>query len=1101
MKKVLLTALAVIAATGCGLHESNIALMKTAYASSNYDFNLTAQLVTDGLVFNGPPAWLSMEVDGVPIPAAKQVPLLDMDTYSRMDFSGGIHEITLGFHNYNPSFEIAHFVAVLDEKAPWKIRLEACNDAGSWVLLDEKCGDGITVNESFDAPDLYNYYRFIYSSPEDCGWSVRSIDFHDKDDVLEPTGNKHELYSSCNLNDISPASVFRSVWMSAAGGSQWLVIDLGKKCLISEVDVVWALSPSTFTLSCSDDTESWADVRPGRPFRSRYVRLNLSGNPVDRPYMLSEVKIMGSCKNGTFYGSSGSEGWQLRRDDWDSPWIPAKVPGTVLSSYLDLGALPDPNYADNQLQISESYFRSDFRYRKVLDGFSPTHEGKRLLVFDGVNWKADVFLNSECLGSIDGAFTRASFDITGKLRGNCSDTLEVLVKKPAHPGFATLQNLDSPGMNGGKPGADNPCFHASVGWDWIPTIRGRNIGIWNDVRIEDNGGVRVVDPCVRTTLNLPDTTEAVVRVSAVLANMTDSPSAGILSCTLCGAMVELPIGLDALETKEVELPLVRLENPELWWPEGYGNHILHDVELKYCFDDGALSDQCSFKAGLRQMDYRVEDGALQMYINGRRFIGKGGNWGFSESNLRYSAAEYDAAVRYHADMNFTMIRNWVGQTGDEEFFKACDRHGIMVWQDFWLANPSDGPDPYYEDMFMANARDFVAKIRRHPCIALYCGRNEGYPPKSLDAGLKALVSDMHDDILYIPDSADDCVSGRGPYNVLPSGEYFNLPFQDKFHSERGMPSVMNIENLEKTLGKDHLWPVDDMWGIHDFTMGGAQKCSSFVDLVEKAFGPCDNALQFTRRAQWINYDGYRALFESRSAGRNGLLLWMSHPAWPSLVWQTYDWFFEPLASYFGCKKACEPLHIQYNAARGMVEIVNASAGGPVCLKAVVELAGLEKDGIVPGTSRSVEMRTVSEEDTTADLFDISSLMSGCSVDLLKLKLIEEGVVRSENFYIIGREEGDLRVVSELPAVSVGKDVSVSEDGDVHRAHVHLTNNSETVPALRVRVCVKDSRGLVTPVIYSDNYISLMPHESKEVIAEFAPENGRYYIEISGLNVK
>lgn len=80
-------------------------------------------------------------------------------------------------------------------------------------------------------------------------------------------------------------------------------------------------------------------------------------------------------------------------------------------------------------------------------------------------------------------------------------------------------------------------------------------------------------------------------------------------------------------------------------------------------------------------------------------------------------------------------------------------------------------------------------------------------------------------------------------------------------------------------------------------------------------------------------------------------------------------------------------------------------------------------------------------------------------------------------------------------------MTASEDGDVHRAHVHLTNNSETVPALRVRVCVKDSRGLVTPVIYSDNYISLMPHESKEVIAEFAPENGRYYIEISGLNVK
>ncbi len=138
---------------------------------------------------------------------------------------------------------------------------------------------------------------------------------------------------------------------------------------------------------------------------------------------------------------------------------------------------------------------------------------------------------------------------------------------------------------------------------------------------------------------------------------------------------------------------------------------------------------------MRQFTYSEDGGALRIWINGRRFVARGGNWGFPESMLRYRGREYDAAVRYHRDMNFTMIRNWVGQIGDDEFYEACDRHGIVVWQDFWLANPADGPDPDDNDLFMRNARDTVLRIRNHPSIGLYCGRNEGYPPKPLDDGI------------------------------------------------------------------------------------------------------------------------------------------------------------------------------------------------------------------------------------------------------------------------------------------------------------------------------------------------------------------------------
>ncbi len=142
---------------------------------------------------------------------------------------------------------------------------------------------------------------------------------------------------------------------------------------------------------------------------------------------------------------------------------------------------------------------------------------------------------------------------------------------------------------------------------------------------------------------------------------------------------------------------------------------------------------------------------LRIWINGRSFIARGGNWGFGESMLRYRAREYDAAVRYHREMNFTMIRNWVGQIGDEAFYEACDRHGIVVWQDFWLANPWDGPEPDDNDLFLSNVKDLVLRIRNHPSVGLYCGRNEGFPPPPLEQGIRKILADLHPQLALHPE--------------------------------------------------------------------------------------------------------------------------------------------------------------------------------------------------------------------------------------------------------------------------------------------------------------------------------------------------------------
>ena len=417
-------------------------------------------------------------------------------------------------------------------------------------------------------------------------------------------------------------------------------------------------------------------------------------------------------------------------------------------------------------------------------------------------------------------------------------------------------------FNGGVLGADNPTFHATVGWDWISTTRGRNIGIWNDVYLTSKGNVTVQDPFVQVALPLPDTTSARLTPEVIVKNHASAPVKGTLTGRIGSVSFERPVELAANEVRTVvfdpaDFEQLNVRNPRLWWPRGYGFPYLYDANFTFKVND-EVSDSEDFKVGIRQMNFTNENNILSLYINGRRFVGRGGNWGFGESNLNYRGREYDAAVAYHADMNFTMLRNWVGQIGDRELYEACDRYGVMLWQDFWLANPSDGPDPYDPEMFVANAEDMVNRVRQHASIAIYCGRNEGYPPERLDTALRRIVKEEHPGLLYISSSADDGVSGHGPYQARPVKEYFTMKNgSDQFHSERGMPNVMNYESLVRTFSPDALWPQNDQWGQHDYTMEGAQSCASFNALIEEGFGKPTSAKEFADLAQWINYNGYR----------------------------------------------------------------------------------------------------------------------------------------------------------------------------------------------------------------------------------------------------
>lgn len=1131
----------------------NVALNRMAFASSSYDYNLTAQLATDGIVETQMPPYIGLATGRGDVPRNEREWLFDMKTNTRMEFSGAGETITLSFNNYLPEFDNILLVAELNPgreqdtyygapgqeagqilsdvvrsgadkgRTSWAVCLLGSSDGEQWSELDRAVGRGSRICETLDAGDgTFSRFRLELASDRNCDWQIKDWDFCRDGFEIVPDNGLTEVYRRENLSRVLPSEFFSSSWMSLGAGEEWIYVDLGAKCRIREVITHWLNGVPEGEIQVSDDAVEWkgiSDMSADAKVRcsGRYVRLLCTGGG---PYVLSELEVIGrgglvakpkpqpeaaggrlDLQAGNWKllraGDAGMDGCRVASEGFDdSEWLVATVPGTVLATYQDIGAIPDPNWSDNQLQISESFFASDFWYRDEFTlpaGF----EGRRLLLnFDGINWKAEVFVNGTAVGRIEGAFMRGRFDVTELLHEG-TNAIAVRIIRNDIAGSVKEQTQLSPDSNGGPLGGDNPTFHATVGWDWIPTIRGRDIGIWNDVYLTASGDVTVEDPFVRSVFEDGDLKSAGILISAGLFNR----GGGTVSGRLNGRFADLPFSVDVTlapgERKTVEVPALRLDSPELWWPAGYGDPHLYDVDIRF-ENDGEVSDSKSFKFGVREMTYDDSDGILKVYVNGRRFVGRGGNWGFSESNLRYRSREYDAAVRYHADMNFTLIRNWVGQVGDEEFYEACDRHGVMIWQDFWLANPWDGPDPYDEDMFVANASDYIRRIRNHAAMCIYCGRNEGMPTPTLNGALDDLVRTLHPGLHYIPHSAAGMVSGGGPYRALPVRDYFNLFGNDRMHSERGMPCVMNYENLVRTIPEDRIWPQSNLWGLHDFTLGGAQYAESFNEMLLKGFGAPKDAREFAQLAQWINYNGYRAIFESRSDHRRGMLLWMSHPCWPSLVWQTYDYFFDPTGAYFGCKKACEPLHIQFNGQSGNVEVVNYSAGDGH--KAVASAEILDMEGI---RVWSREMQMVSDEDSTVECFHVDVPEDAGEVYFIRLKLVEDDVV-SENFYWQGREPGNWQALRNVPeaAVSVKVETVRKEDG-MWLSEVRVSNTSGS-PALMLRLKAVDKSGrLVAPVLYSDNYFFLMPGESRTVevkIDGYASERGPRF-EIEGFNIR
>ncbi len=830
-------------------------------------------------------------------------------------------------------------------------------------------------------------------------------------------------------------------------------------------------------------------------------------------------------------------------------WYNAIVPGTVLTTLVDQGVYPDPYFGLNNMSIPDTLAYTKWWYRVSFD--TPDNvAGKRVrLLFNGINYRAEIFLNGKKLGNMTGAFIRGEYDVTSHLNINGKNVLALLISPPDNPGISHEQSmLAGQGLNGGQLSLDGPTFIASIGWDWIPGIRDRNAGIWQDVRLKVGSDVSIGDPQIISNLALPDTTKATVTIVTPVKNLTDKAVSGTLSAKFEGVDINMPYTLNANEEKSlvfdpVNFKELNIKNPKLWWPNGYGAPNLYNLELQANVG-ASFSDLKKLRFGIRELSYELmintaergshrvaytpadinnnnqpifdyervvivgdpkqkrtvpmlykgvdEDAIFEQLsnddpvgqyfvfrVNGVRIFIKGGTFGMDDGMKRISSSKekMEPYFKLHKDANFNLIRNWVGESTEELFYELADEYGMLVWNDFWITT-DDTVEPNDYALFMKNATDVVRRFRTHPSIAIWCPRNEGYAPEGMEPLLAKMMAKEDPTRHYHGNSRFLNAINSGPYGYFKDQSRYFTETAEGFNTEFGAQAIPTANTIRKFIAQEDLWPINDVWAYHDLH----HTTHFFEDFMAavNSYGKATSMEEFSKKAQMVTYDTWRAMIEAWNSrmwnNTTGLIMWMSHPAWASMTWQTYTYDYETPGSYFGAKKAQEPLHIQMNMPDNKVIIVNSTRQAYKNMTATVRYFHV----------------TGKEYYSKTEKFDIpANAKVDCFVPELRTKDIpkytlarlelkdSKGNVVSVNDY--WKNWGNMQANQALNAL--GKpELKLTQKKSKTSAYIYELENTSSEFAVAVKLNAKDkvSGEIILPAYFSDGYMNLLPGEKRVI---------------------
>jgi mannosylglycoprotein endo-beta-mannosidase len=793
-------------------------------------------------------------------------------------------------------------------------------------------------------------------------------------------------------------------------------------------------------------------------------------------------------------------------------WYRATVPGTVLTTLVDNKVYPEPLYGENMRAIPESLNKTSYWYRANFAVPAADKGRHRWLHFGGINYSAEIWVDGHQVGTMLGAFIRGDFDITQWTRPGKTAGLAVLVHPQPHPGTPHEHTVElGVGKNGGESARDGATFLSTVGWDWLMAVRDRDTGIWLPVTLDSTGSVILENPSVTSAL-ASSHESADLTIETSLKNLSTKESVGTLVGVISGHGADItfkkkmtlpPSVSTTVKMDASSLPQLHIASPSLWWPNGYGKQNLYKVSLSWK-QGSETTDTYVTNFGIRKIEYSVPDsGYLTISVNGVKVMVRGGDWGLDEAMKRVSYDRLDAQFHMHALANLNMIRNWVGQSTSPDFYDLADKYGILLWDEFFQPNPGDGPNVENIQSYLANVKDKVLRYRNHPSIAVWCARNEGYPPKELDDQLKSMIAQLDPTRMYQSNSAEGRgVSSHGPY-YWRSPRYF-YAFNEAFKTETGSMSVPTIESIRGMMPEKDWETINDDWAQHDMARG-AQRGDEYPITLAKRYGNIRNLADFVRKAQLANYEAFRAMYESRNAEMfretTGVITWMSNPAQPSFVWQLYHYDLEPNSSLFATKKAGEAVHVQLNEARRGIEVVNNTAEALRNLK--VKVTNYTSDSKVDHVYAYAVPEVPASTTLKAAQLEVNSRTS--PLYFVKLDLLNSsGQLLSTNFYWQNVAQDDFTGMDNLDKAKVAVTATSSTRGDSTILTVTLRNQSDRIALMtHLQLHRGTGKSRVLPVFCSDNYLSLVPGEMRTVSVEFATKDlagEAPLLEVDGFNL-
>lgn len=811
-------------------------------------------------------------------------------------------------------------------------------------------------------------------------------------------------------------------------------------------------------------------------------------------------------------------GYKLKGTDMGA--VRAVVPGVVFTSYVEAGKEANPEYSDNIYRVDETKYNRPFWYRGEFVLPRQIKEGQHVwLCFDNTNRYADFYFNGKKVSGTDGStrdvkghMMRTRIDVTEYVNRSGSNAVAVLITDADQK-----KTRDDKGPYGV---ACSPSYLSAAGWDWMPYIPGRLNGIPGRVTLDITGDVVMLDPWIRTYM--PTLDDAQLTIQSELKNVSGKEQNVTLRGTIMPGNIKFEkkttvstgqtghIKIDRNDIKGLDI-----KNPRLWWPNGYGEPFMYKADIEVVVN-GRVSDSKTIDFGIRKYEYHWEKNKVDMPVltlvcNGQKIFMKGGNWGMSEYLLRYHDEDYGKAIRLHKEMNFNTIRLWTGCVTDDEFYDYCDRYGILVWTDFWLYVAYN--DVVEHDVFLANARDKVRRLRNHPSIAVWCGANECRPVADLDKGLEMIVmEDDGNDRLYTSCSNQDGKSGSGWWKDFPPKHHFetsasNLAFDKPsypygedygygFRCEIGMAAFPTYESTIQFIPEKERWPLPSEEALKDSDntvynkhFFGKEAWNAgpidYVKSINSRYGECKSLEEFCEKAQLVNLEDMKGMYEAWNDkmwnDATALLIWMSHPAYPSFVWQTYDYYLDPTGCYWGAKQACKPQHVQWNCSTNSVKIVNTTSAQLPSVSVNAHIYDISGREIASQESAPLDVEA-------SNIAEAMRLLLPNDKGMVFIRLVltdASGRVVDDNLYWTNTSKDyDYCGLNTLPEAQMKCTVGKAEGG---KFEIRLENTSDRIAfATRIRLVNRKTGERILPAIMSDGYVTLMPGESRTISIE-APE--------------